>query len=51
MNHFLYLAGNGLVVYAVWAVIVAGPANLSRENTRITSNASCLEYVNTSTKV
>ncbi len=35
MNHFLYLAGAALVVYAVWVVIVAGPANLSRENSRI----------------
>lgn len=35
MNHFLYLAGTGLVVYAVWVVIIAGPTNLSQGKTRI----------------
>jgi membrane protease YdiL (CAAX protease family) len=35
MNHFLYLAGSGLVIYAVWVVIIAGPADLSRKHKKI----------------
>lgn len=34
-SHMLYLFATALVVYAVWIVIVAGPANFSRKNTRI----------------
>jgi membrane protease YdiL (CAAX protease family) len=36
VNRFLYLAGTALVVYAVWVVIVAGPADLSRKHKKIT---------------
>lgn len=35
MNHFLYIAGTGLVIYAVWVVIVTGPEHLSHKQKRI----------------
>jgi membrane protease YdiL (CAAX protease family) len=35
MNAFLYLGGVGLVAYAIWVTIAAGPANLSRKHEKI----------------